>query len=264
MRPLSAFAAADRRRVRVVLTDFDDTITTDGRLTAAAYAAVEALNAAGLIVVPVTGGSAGWCDHIARAWPVAAVVGENGAFYFRYDPATRRLARRFVLGEAARAEARTRLADLSRRILASVPGTALAPDQAYRDADLAVDLYGGPTPLDGPRIDRVIALMRDAGVTAKLSSVHVNGYIGSYEKLSTSRLLFAECFDLDLDADRDAVVYIGDSPNDAAMFAHFPHSIGVANVADWLDRLTALPAYVTPSRGGAGFAEVAAVLLAGR
>jgi len=264
MRPLSAFAAADRRRVRIVLTDFDDTITTDGRLTAAAYAAVEALNAAGLIVVPVTGGSAGWCDHIARAWPVAAVVGENGAFYFRYDPAMRRLTRRFVLDEAARAEARTRLADLSRRILASVPGTALAPDQAYRDADLAVDLHGGPTPLDGPRIDRVIALMRDAGVTAKLSSVHINGYIGSYDKLSTSRLLFAECFDLDLDADRDAVVYIGDSPNDAAMFAHFPHSIGVANIADWLDRLTALPAYVTPSRGGAGFAEVAAVLLAGR
>ena len=264
MRPLSAFAAADRRRVRVVLTDFDDTITTDGRLTAAAYAAVEALSAAGLVVVPVTGGSAGWCDHIARAWPVAAVVGENGAFYFRYDPATRRLVRRFVLDEAVRAESRTRLADLSRRILATVPGTTLAPDQAYRDADLAIDLHGGPIPLDAPRIDRVIALMRDAGVTAKVSSVHINGYIGGYDKLSTSRLLFAECFDLDLDTDRDAVVYIGDSPNDVAMFAHFPHSIGVANVADWLDRLTALPAYVTPSRGGAGFAEVAAVLLAGR
>ena len=264
MRPLSAFPAADRRRVRVVLTDLDDTLTTRGRLTAATYASLESLSDAGLIVVPVTGGPAGWCDHIARSWPVAAAIGENGAFYFRQEPGSRRLIRRFVQDEAVRAVARTRLADVGRRIVASVPGAALAPDQAYREADLAIDLFAGATPLDSAAIDRIIELMAEAGVTAKLSSIHVNGYIGDYDKLTTSRLLLAECFGMDLDAQRDDIVYVGDAPNDAPMFAHFSQSVGVANVADWLGRMTALPAYVTPSPGGAGFAELAASLLAVR
>ncbi len=264
MRPLSAFPAADRRRVRAVLTDIDDTLSTDGRLTAAAYAALEALSGAGLIVVPVTGRPAGWCDHIARFWPVAAVVGENGAFYFRHDRAARRLIRRFVLEDAARADARRRLAALGQRIMAAVPGTALASDQGYRDADLAIDFCEDVAPLGGDAIDRIVALMAAAGVTAKVSSIHVNGYIGDYDKLTTSRLLFAECFALDIDAGRDVVVYAGDSPNDAPMFAHFPNAVGVANVAGWIGRMAALPAYVTPSPGGAGFVELAAALLAVR
>jgi hypothetical protein len=195
---------------------------------------------------------------------VDGVVGENGAFYFRQDRASRRLVRRFVLEEPVRAEARIRLADLGRRILAAVPGAALASDQDYRDADLAVDLHGGAAPLDGAAIDRIVTLMAEAGVTAKISSIHINGHLGDYDKLTTSRLLFAECFAMDLDAARDAIVYVGDAPNDAPMFAHFPNSVGVANIARCLHRMTVLPAYVTPSPGGAGFAELAAALLAVR
>ncbi len=264
MRPLSAFAAADRQRVRAVLTDIDDTLSTDGQLMASAYAALESLSASGLIVVPVTGRPAGWCDHIARFWPVAAVVGENGAFYFRHDRAARHLVRRYVLDDAARADARRRLADLGQRILVAVPGTALASDQGYRDADLAIDFCEDVRPLGGTAIDRIVGMMEAAGVTAKVSSIHVNGYIGDYDKLSTSRLLLAECFAMDVDAGRDAIVYVGDSPNDAPMFAHFPHAVGVANVVAWRDRMATLPAYVTPSSGGAGFVELAAALLAVR
>src|SRR5262249_57511345 len=82
MEPLDSFPMAARRRIRGVLADIDDTITTDGKLTAAAYGALERLQAAGFRVVPITGRPAGWCDHIARMWPVDAVVGENRAFYF--------------------------------------------------------------------------------------------------------------------------------------------------------------------------------------
>ncbi|HEU0290571.1 MAG TPA: HAD hydrolase family protein, partial [Burkholderiales bacterium] len=84
MLPLSEFPVEVRRSIRGVLCDIDDTLTTGGRLTAGAYGAMERLQQAGLPVIPITGRPAGWCDHIARMWPVAAVVGENGAFYFRY------------------------------------------------------------------------------------------------------------------------------------------------------------------------------------
>ena len=264
MRPLADFPVAARRRVTRVLADIDDTLTTEGRITAEALAAIERLAAAGVDVIPVTGRPAGWCDHIARMWPVAAVVGENGAFYFRYDRARRTLERRFVLDEATRAANRRRLEILGRDILAKVPGTALASDQAYRDADLAVDYREDVAPLPPQSVDRIVALMTAAGARAKVSSIHVNGWFGDYDKLAMTRILFRELFAAELDAVKNTVVFVGDSPNDEPMFRFFPFAVGVANVRDFGDRLKARPAFVTRARTGAGFAEVADALLSAR
>jgi len=264
MQPLSAFSLAHRRRIRGVLTDIDDTLTTDGRLTAAAYGALERLRQAGFLVVPITGRPAGWCDHIARMWPVDAVVGENGAFYFRYDEAARKLVKRFLVPDAERAANRKRLEKVRDTILAAVPGAALASDQLYREADLAIDFCEDVAPLPRAEVDRIVALFEAAGATAKVSSIHVNGWFGSYDKLGMTRIMLKECFGIDLDAERDSFVFAGDSPNDAPMFGFFPHAVGVANVRDFEDRLSARPAYVTPSRCGQGFVELAEALIAAR
>src|SRR5258705_13534570 len=138
MQPFSALAAARCAAVKVVLADIDDTLTTDGRLGAAAYAALEALHESGVIVVPVTGRPAGWCDLIARFWPVGGVVGENGAFYFRYDHGTRAMHRHYAASPEQFRARRARLDALATRVLSAVPGAALAADQAYRIADLAI------------------------------------------------------------------------------------------------------------------------------
>ena len=264
MQPLDSFAVAARRRIRGVFTDIDDTLTTDGKLTAAAYGALERLRAAGFLVVPITGRPAGWCDHIARMWPVDAVVGENGAFYFRYDAAARKLVKRFLASAEERAANRRRLEAVRDRILAAVPGAALASDQLYREADLAIDFCEDVPALPRSEVDRIVALFGEAGGTAKVSSIHVNGWFGSYDKLGMTRILLRECFAIDLDAERDAFVFAGDSPNDAPMFEFFPNAVGVANIANFADRLTALPAYVTRGRCGAGFVELADALIAAR
>jgi len=266
MRPLREFPAAARRELRFVLTDIDDTLTTGGRLTAAAYAALERLAASGLRVIPVTGRPAGWCDMIARFWPVDAVVGENGAFYFRYDHRKRAMIRRFWLGEDERAAARRRLDRLAGEIPAAVPGARLAADQSYRIADLAIDFAEDVGPLPPEAVDRIAKLMRAAGATAKISSIHVNGWFGDWDKLAMTKHLFAECYGIDLDSPcgrgRNQVVCVGDSPNDEPMFGYFPHSVGVANVLGFLDRMTVHPAYVTAAAAGAGFVELAELLLA--
>jgi len=264
MQPLDDFPVPARRQIRGVFTDIDDTLTTDGKLTAAAYAALEGLRDAGFIVVPITGRPAGWCDHIARMWPVDAVVGENGAFYFRYDAAARRLLKRFLAPEAERTANRQRLAAVRDRILVAVPGAALASDQLYREADLAIDFCEDVPPLARADIDRILALFAEAGATAKESSIHVNGWFGQYDKLGMTRILLRECFAVDLDASRNEFLFVGDSPNDAPMFAFFPHAVGVANVADFADRMAVLPAYVTRGRCGAGFVELADALIAAR
>ena len=264
MRPLAEFPDQQRRSIRAVLTDIDDTLTDDGRLTARAYGALERLKQAGLVVVPVTGRPAGWCDMIARFWPVDAVVGENGAFYFRYDAASRRMTRRYAKAAAAREQDRVGLAALSERILAEVAGAAVAADQAYREADLAIDFAEDVARLPAADIDRILALFTEGGATAKVSSIHVNGWFGSYDKLTMSRRLLNEIFAIDMDAARNEIVFVGDSPNDAPMFGFFPNAVGVANVRQYRDRLAAEPKWVTEKPGGEGFAELVDLLLGGR
>jgi len=263
-RPLAELPPHVAAAFHTFLTDIDDTLTTAGRLTAAAYAALEALHGAGLRVIPVTGRPAGWCDHIARMWPVDGVIGENGAFYMWHDAAAGRLRTRHRLDAAQRQADAQRLAAVRERVLREVPGCALASDQFCRLYDLAIDFCEDVAPLPDRDVDRIAALMREAGMTAKVSSIHVNGWFGSWDKLGTARLMLAERHGVDLDAQRERIVFAGDSPNDEPMFAFFPHAVGVANVLDAHERLTALPAWITPSRAGAGFVELAAALLAAR
>ena len=258
MRPL---AELDAHNVRGLLFDIDDTLTTEGKLTAQAYAAMERLQRSGKLVVPITGRPAGWCDHIARMWPVDAVVGENGAFYFWHDVAASKLRRRFHDDEPVRLDKRTRLVAIARRILAEVPGCALASDQPYRETDLAIDFCEDVPPLPLAGAERIAELMREAGLTAKISSIHVNGWFGDYDKLAMTRSLFSERFGIDLEAANDEFVFVGDSPNDAPMFGFFARSVAVANIARFGGRMAAGPKFVTRQAAGAGFAQLVDHLL---
>ncbi|MGH8850704.1 MAG: HAD-IIB family hydrolase [Casimicrobiaceae bacterium] len=264
MRPLAAMPAAACKAMRGVLADIDDTLSTAGRITAGAYAAMERLRTAGLWFIPITGRPAGWCDHIARMWPVDAIVGENGALYMIHDQRAGRLRRSFAATERERAANRQRLAEIGAMILRDVPGAALASDQAYRETDLAIDFCEDVPRLPAEAVDRIVALMRAAGMTAKVSSIHVNGWFGAYDKLAMTRILLREEFGVDLDAERDRFVFIGDSPNDAPMFEYFPYAVGVANVRDFGGRIPRLPAYVTAGESGAGFAELVEHLVSAR
>ena len=252
----------DPDRIRGLLFDIDETLTTDGRLTAEAYAALERLQRAGRRVVPITGRPAGWCDHIARMWPVDAVVGENGAFYFYFSQG--KIHKKYQDAEHIRALNRTRLEAIAARILEQVPGCAIASDQSYRETDLAIDYCEDVPPLPLETAEQIAALMRAEGLTAKVSSIHVNGWLGGYDKLAMTRRLFDEQFSQDLDAVNAQQAFAGDSPNDAPMFAYFDNSVGVANVARFAGRLQAEPKYVTRGFSGAGFVELAAHLLGNR
>ena len=258
MKPLSELR--DPRRIRGLLFDIDDTLTTQGRLTAEAYAAMERLKRSGRILVPVTGRPAGWCDHIARMWPVDAVVGENGAFYFCFSQG--KLHKKFQDTNQVRTLNRNRLAAIGARILDQVPGCAFAADQPYRETDLAIDYCEDVPPLPLETAGRIAALMRAEGLTAKVSSIHVNGWFGDYDKLSMTSMLFAEQFRISPDVLRQEFAFVGDSPNDAPMFSFFECSVGVANIARFAGRFKPEPKYVTRGAAGAGFAELAAQLLA--
>lgn len=261
MQPLHSAPPNTFDQVGFVLTDLDDTVTLDGRLPAASYAALEALETAGKHVVIVTGRPAGWCDMIARFFPVSAVVGENGAFYFRYDRQSRVMHRAFQRTDAERARDRMRIHEIYADILARYPDLKLSADQAYRISDIAVDFCEDVTPLDHMTVAGIVAMFEAGGATAKISSIHVNAWMGRFSKLEMSLRLLKDEFALSPATCLSRVVYVGDSPNDEPMFAHFKHTVGVANLLPFIRGLKNTPAWVTTLPGGLGFAELVSRLL---
>jgi 1,2-diacylglycerol 3-alpha-glucosyltransferase len=261
VRPIAEFPSAAARGLRGVFTDIDDTLTTSGKLSAQAYEAMWRLQAAGLMVIPITGRPAGWCDLIARQWPVDGVVGENGALaLYEKDGLLRELLHPDVRGP----EARVRLDRLRDEVLAEVVGARVAKDQPYRRFDLAIDFREEPPDLGLSAARNIKTIFERSGAHAKISSIHVNGWFGEYDKLRMTELFMREVYNVDLATDRERYVFVGDSPNDEPMFAYFPHAIAVANIRDFLSELRHHPRWLSQGRGGQGFAEIAAVLLTAR
>ncbi|MFH1975072.1 MAG: HAD-IIB family hydrolase [Pseudomonadota bacterium] len=261
MKPFHKFLPNLKEQIRYILTDIDDTLTSNGRLPAAVFIAMERLKTAGIRIIPITGRPAGWCDHIARMWPIDGLIGENGAFYFSYDDRQKTMLRRYWKSERERRNDRKKLDKIKREILIRIPGCSVASDQAYREADLAIDYCEDVPPLSTKEVDQIVDCFKAAGAQAKISSIHVNGWFGDYDKLSMTRLLFAEVFNVTLDQVKEQAIFTGDSPNDAPMFAYFPHSVGVANVRQFIDRIACEPVWVTQKNGGEGFAEMVDILL---
>lgn len=260
LRPIAELDPATLAPVRFVLTDMDETLTWRGRLSAATYTALERLQAAGIRVIPVTAAPAGWCDQMARMWPVDGVIGENGGLYFhRQADGHDGIALSFwhhATGARAEADAKLRLA--AEAVARALPAIRPAADQPFRLTSLA---YSDPGPaLRGPLIET----LRAAGLQVTLNNLWVLGWVGAYDKLAAARRVLASHYGLDIDADREAVLYTGDSTNDGPMFAFFRHTVGVSTVLDYRDRLVALPRWITRGPGGSGFVEAAEAVLASR
>ncbi|MDA8905603.1 HAD-IIB family hydrolase [Candidatus Thioglobus sp.] len=258
---ISTMSKQQLNEVKIILTDIDDTLTTEGRLKSNAYSALENLSNSGFIVIPVTGRCAGWCDHIARMWPVNGVVGENGAFFFSYDHQSKKMQQTYCQTPKERKENHLALHEIKKTILKNVSGSALASDQDYRHTDLAIDFAEDVATLSSNKIKEIVTIAENAGAIAKVSSIHVNCWIGSHNKLSTSLTTLEQVFGVSNSNIQNEVLFIGDSPNDSMMFDYFNKSVGVANVMDFIKELDKPPKYITLNHSGEGFVELADSLL---
>ena len=276
MSPLAQWPGSEQAGLIGILTDIDDTLTSDGAITPDALQALAALKAAGLHVIPITGRPVGWSEPFAASWPVDAIVAENGAVALL--PAVKNngqidlnslSSKREQLSKIYQQDAATRSANYARmqavlaQIEREVPGALRTTDSNGRETDIAID-HSEFTHLPQEAIDHAVRIMRNAGMNATVSSIHINGWFGAHNKLEGARWIVRELFGRNLDAEINRWVYVGDSTNDQVMFEHFPHSVGVANIARFVPQLTHRPRFVTQGERGAGFAEVARAVLAAR
>lgn len=247
------------RKIDFLLTDIDDTLTDDGLLGPEAYKSLWDLQHHGIKVIPVTGRPAGWCELIARQWPVAGVVGENGGFYFRY--VNKKMKRHFFFSHQIQNENREKLKVIEKEILSTVKGCDLASDQFCRLMDLAIDFCEDVPALPKNSVDKIVEIFHKHGAQAKVSSIHVNGWFGDYNKLSMTLAFLKNEFGVSEAEAKNICAFSGDSPNDEPMFEFFPNAFAVANITNFISQLKYKPSFVAQSRGGKGFSEIASVLL---
>jgi HAD superfamily hydrolase (TIGR01484 family) len=255
MRP---FAQADCSRVRAVFTDVDGTLTTAGRLRASTLQAIEDLVHAGIDVVLVSGRPAGWGEAWARQLPVRGVIVENGGLYFAWRGA--RLTRVYAEPDGERERNREALKRHVAAALRKVKGARLSSDSVYTEVDLAID-YAEDAALGEGAAEALEQFLRARGVNAVRSSVHVNCWLGDFDKRSMVRRFLRTEWKTQLRGDDARFIYAGDSLNDAPMFDAFALSVGVANVKDVLHLIDAEPKFLTKAPEGKGFEELARRIL---
>jgi HAD superfamily hydrolase (TIGR01484 family) len=256
MQSLSTSSSDEFRTVRFILTDMDETLTYNGRLAAATYCALERLQEGGIKVVPVTAAPAGWCDQMARMWPVDGVIGENGGLFFQRSPSGHGVTRRFWHGENERPDIAARLERIAQSILEDVPEALLADDQPFRLTSVAF------AQSENPMVSlRLVEYLKRMGADTTLNNLWVLGWLGGYDKLGMARRTLADVYGLNIDTHAEAVLYVGDSMNDAPMFSFFRHTVGVSTVQRYLHEIPVPPRWITEGPGGAGFIEVADAVL---
>ncbi len=256
MKPLREF----NQKIRFVLTDIDDTITTKGQLTNKAYHALWKLKQNNFYVIPVTGRPAGWCDMIARFWPVDAVIGENGGLYYRY--LQNKMIRWNFHADPEIQKNKNKLEQIKNEVLKEIPASRVSADQFSRVHDLAIDFCEDIPKLSEPDIQKIVSLFKKHGATAKVSSIHVNGWFGDFNKVTTAKLVLKKEFGLDDQQILDQCVYIGDSPNDEPLFESFKHTFGVANIKEFSSQMKHLPQFVSTFDSGDGFCEIVDQIIA--
>jgi HAD superfamily hydrolase (TIGR01484 family) len=271
VKPLQDWPAAERQQIIGVFTDIDDTLTTDGAITPDALQALHDLKAAGLQVIAITGRPVGWSEPFAAAWPIDAIVAENGSvalysehFLSKIDtsPANNM---RGVLSKSYQADVATRATNFAKmqqvleQIEREIPGAMRSTDSPGRETDIAID-HSEFTHLPPEKITKVVQIMQSEGLNATVSSIHINGWIGAHNKLQGAHWIVRKLYGRDLPLEMNRWAYVGDSTNDQLMFEAFENSVGVANIARFLPELKHLPRYMCTSERGAGFAEFVAVL----
>jgi len=262
MTELRPLREADLSWVEAVFTDVDGTLTTGGRLRASTVGMLERLDRAGVAVVLVTGRPAGFAEAWARTLPVAGVIAENGGLSVRLD-ARGALRKSYARPAAVRDRERRRLQRAVRAALRAVPGARMSTDSRYAEVDLAIDV-NEEVRLGPEAARRLEAFLSARGVNAVRSSVHVNAWIGPFDKAWMARRFLRTVWRERLRPDDRRYLYVGDSLNDAPLFAAFPLSVGVANVRAVLELLEHRPRFVTRAPEGGGFEEVARAVLRAR
>lgn len=252
----SDFTAEEKERVEAVVSDVDDTITSDGLLYPEALEALYSLKKNGKRIILVTGGSAGWADTYIRQWPIDAVIAESGALLlYRKEGVITYLTNPVISEDADFEKKRKTLLSMTRNYVFSSDQYARLYDVAYEKRALSKE-----------REERLFEMIEDLGGTALVSSIHVNVLFSPISKKKGLDAFFPVLSDsLGIKKDIASFYYsslaLGDSTNDEALFSAFSLSVGNKRVYDNIASFRYLPTYITNMYGGSSFSYVISKLL---
>ena len=240
-------------KIKVLMFDLDGTFVAKDTLKSSTFKCLEKAKEVGIKTVVVTGRPAGWCDLIARWWPVDSVIGENGAL--SYSMLKGKMERKIFDSKISLSKSKELLNSLFNDIKSKYGEVRLAADQPFRQWDLALDISEEySVPIEKVKDIYNFCIMK--GANAAISNIHLNIWYGNYNK-SGMALKVLDNWNINI----EECIYIGDSPNDVPMFKQFPLSVGVKSVMKYADIMDNYPSYITDKDANQGFEELVNLIL---
>ena len=262
MKPISQIEPKICKNLFAIFSDIDDTITHKGKILPSAFNAMWKLYKSGIKFIPVTGRSAGWVDHFARMWPCHAVIGENGAFYSYMSG--KKLVKKYYDKSFDPIKNQRKLDVLLKDINKKYPKAKPSSDQGFREFDLSIDYCEDIKRFTDKEIDEIVKIYKRHGANVKISSIHINGWFGNFDKFSMIKKFLKQEYKLDFTKNKEKFLFIGDSQNDEPNFKAFKYSVGVSNVKAFLKYMKHHPTFITKKPGGYGFSEMVEKILKGK
>lgn len=259
MKTLLPLSQIPSHQIKAVFSDLDDTLTFESLILPSTLKALHELSENNYKLVVVSGRPAGWADALMRLVPLDAFIFENGAGLMWREGKkvkTQCLAKNHDLGTQKEI-----LEQVYQELRSQHPQIKLATDQAYRLFDYAIDFNEEPPFLNSDEVEKMMGLLNaKTQITAKLSSIHINYWVGNHTKLTACEY-WIQRWGGPLHISKESVIFSGDSPNDEPLFEFFPWSVGVANINRFLPLMNFKPRFLTTQSGGKGFEELCEVLL---
>ncbi|MGB3206851.1 MAG: HAD family hydrolase [Crinalium sp.] len=250
--PLSASSTSNFKKVSLVATDMDGTLTRDGFFTSSLLQALEALADAKIAVIIVTGRSAGWVQGIKTYLPSSGAIAENGGIFFPQDSDYPE----FLTPIPNLLQHRTLLSQVFEQLKIQFPQITESADNCFRLTDWTFDIQQ----LTLSELQQMADICAENGWGFTYSNVqcHIKP-IGQDKATSLLKLISTKFINLST----NQIVTVGDSPNDESLFdiSKFPLSVGVANILKYAATLEHLPVYITSATEEQGFIELANLLL---
>lgn len=249
---LSSEAMFATQNISLIATDMDGTLTSQGKFTSSLFKALEALAEAEIVVLLITGRSAGWVQGLKSYLPVTGAIAENGGIFFPANSEQPKL----LTPIPNLTTHRQQLAATFEYLKSHFPQIEESTDNPFRLTDWTFDVQGLTT-AELQQLEQ-LCLAKTWGFTYSTVQCHIKPE--NQTKATSLQQVLNSYFPK---ITTENLITVGDSPNDESLFDRsiFPFSVGVANILHYKDKLKFLPAYVTSLEEGEGFRELAELVL---
>ncbi len=226
--------------MKKVFSDFDGTLTNNGKLGAVFFDLLNLIEANQSELIIVSGRSLSWGHFLLTHFPLKHVIMEGGGVILSRNKEGQIVEEVLVYDEDV-----VELENFTQRLIKEIPEVVLSADSFGRKTDRAIEF----SQMKASDVKKVNEYLTKNNISHSRSNVHINYWVGDISKSSGVKHFLKHYAP---HIDHDQTIFYGDALNDESMFRDFQNSVGVSNIMSVLDKLKHKPSIILEGKENAG------------